>query len=83
MPRQRTNYSRRTYAFPEDFPQRLKRFKEESGLSWSECSLMLLVFRYWSRWILAVTWALLVSTMELQARKWFCLPSKYAHQAKI
>ena len=36
MPRQRTRYSRRTYAFPEDFPQRLKRFKEESSLSWWE-----------------------------------------------
>ena len=36
MPRQRTHYSRRTYVFPDDFPQRLKRFQEESGLSWSE-----------------------------------------------
>ena len=36
MPRQRAYYSRRTYAFPEDFPERLKRFKEEPGLSWSE-----------------------------------------------
>ena len=33
MPRQRNRYSRRSYAFPEDFPQRLKRFKEESDLS--------------------------------------------------
>ena len=32
MPRQRTNYRRRTY----DFPQRPVRFQEESGLSWSE-----------------------------------------------
>ena len=29
-------YSRRTYVFPDNFPQRLKRFQEESGLSWSE-----------------------------------------------
>ena len=36
MPRQRTQYRRRTYALPGDFPQRLKRFQEESGLSWSE-----------------------------------------------
>ena len=36
MPTQRNRYSRRTYAFPEDFPQRLRRFQEESGLSWSD-----------------------------------------------
>ena len=36
MPRQRTKYKRITYEFPDDFPLRLKRFKEESGLSWSE-----------------------------------------------
>ena len=36
MPRQRTHHSRITYVFPDDFPQRLKRFKEESGLSWAE-----------------------------------------------
>ena len=36
MPRQRTHHSRRTYVFPDDFPQRLVRFKEESGLSWAE-----------------------------------------------
>ena len=36
MPRQRTNYLRDTKGFPEDFPQRLVRFKEESGLSWAE-----------------------------------------------
>ena len=33
MPRQRTQYRRRTYDFPDDFPERLKRFQEESGLS--------------------------------------------------
>ena len=36
MPRQRTHHSRRTYDFPDDFPQRLVRFKEESGLPWAE-----------------------------------------------
>lgn len=35
MPRQRVNYTRRTYNVP-DFPERLVRFKEESGLSWAE-----------------------------------------------
>ncbi len=35
MPRQRTQYRRRTYR-PTDFPERLKRFQEESGLSCSE-----------------------------------------------
>ena len=36
MPRQRTHHSRRTYVFPDDFPERLVRFKEESGLPWAE-----------------------------------------------
>ena len=36
MPRQRTHHSRITYALPDDFPQRLKRFQRESGLSWAE-----------------------------------------------
>ena len=36
MPRRRTHYSRRTYVIPDDFPERLRRFQEESGLSWSE-----------------------------------------------
>ncbi|MCY4428876.1 MAG: hypothetical protein OXC11_00575 [Rhodospirillales bacterium] len=36
MPRQRVNYNRTTYDFPADFPDRLGRFKEQSGLSWSE-----------------------------------------------
>ena len=35
-PRQRNNYSRRIYDFPDDFPQRLVRFKEESDLPWAE-----------------------------------------------
>ena len=36
MPRQRTHHSGITYVFPDDFPHRLERFKEESGLSWAE-----------------------------------------------
>ena len=36
MPRQHTHHSRIVYAFPDDFPERLKHFKEESGLSWAE-----------------------------------------------
>ena len=36
MPRQHTHHGRMVYVFPEDFPQRLVRFKEESGLSWAE-----------------------------------------------
>ena len=36
MPRQRTHHSRVTYQVPHDFPERLERFKEESGLSWAE-----------------------------------------------
>ena len=30
MPRQRTHHSRRTYVFPDDFPQRLVPFKERT-----------------------------------------------------
>ena len=36
MPRQNTHHSIIVYVFPENFPQRLVRFKEESGLSWAE-----------------------------------------------
>ena len=36
MPRQRTHHSRVTYVFPDDFPQRLVRFQEESALPWAE-----------------------------------------------
>ncbi len=36
MPRQRIPHSRRTHDFPADFPERLVRFKEASGLSWAE-----------------------------------------------
>ena len=30
MPRQRIHHSRRTHDFPDDFPERLVRFQEES-----------------------------------------------------
>ena len=36
MPRQRIHHSRVTFVFPGDFPERLVRFREESGLSWAE-----------------------------------------------
>ncbi len=36
MPRKRIRYGVITSGFPADFPQRLQRFKEESGLSWAE-----------------------------------------------
>ena len=46
MPRQRIHHSRRTYDFPDDFPQRLERFKEESGLSWGEIARRLGTYPY-------------------------------------
>ncbi len=36
MPRQRIHHTRETYKLPADFPERLKRFQEESGLTWAE-----------------------------------------------
>lgn len=36
MPRQRIHHNRDVYEFPHDFPLRLLRFKEQSGLSWAE-----------------------------------------------
>ena len=36
MPRQRILHQRETHDIPADFPQRFKRFQEESGLSWAE-----------------------------------------------
>ena len=52
MPRQRIRHSRITYEFPDDFPQRLVRFKEASGLSWAELARRLGTFpltvrRWW------------------------------------
>ena len=36
MPRKRIRYIGVSRGFPADFPQRLKRFQAESGLSWAE-----------------------------------------------
>ena len=36
MPKQRTNHFRDTHHFPDDFPHRLAKLQEESGLSWAE-----------------------------------------------
>ena len=36
MPRQCKHHRREVHVFPEDFPQRLERRKEGSGLTWSE-----------------------------------------------
>ena len=44
MPRQRIHHSGRIYFFPDDFPERLKRFKEESGLSWAEIARRLGIY---------------------------------------
>ncbi len=38
MPRRRITYRKKVNAFPADFPERMKRFKSESGLSWAELS---------------------------------------------
>ena len=46
MPRQRIDYRRRTYDFPDDFPQRLVGFQEESGLSWSEIARRIGTYRH-------------------------------------
>ena len=36
MASQRKRYGRTAPTFPSDFPKRLERFKEASGLSWGE-----------------------------------------------
>ena len=46
MPRQRIDYNIPTYEFPEDFPERLKRFQVESGLSWSEIARRVGTYRH-------------------------------------
>lgn len=45
MPRQRTVHIGTTYSLPEDFPERLKQFQEESGLSESEIARLLGTYR--------------------------------------
>ena len=51
MLRPHAYYSPRIHVFPDDFPQRLERFKEESGLSWAEIARRLrtypLTIRRW------------------------------------
>ncbi len=46
MPRQHTHHGRsgNTGVFLQDFPQRLERFQEESGLSWAEIARRLDVY---------------------------------------
>ena len=44
MPRQRIHHNTISRDFPADFPQRLKRFKEESGLPWAEIARRLGVY---------------------------------------
>ena len=50
MPRKHTGYRRNTYAFPADFPQRVERLKEESGLSQAGLSRCLGIYPHtvWS-----------------------------------
>lgn len=45
MPRQRTIHGGTTYPLTEDFPERLKQFQEESGLSDSEIARRLGTYR--------------------------------------
>ena len=53
MPRQRIHHTRVTYDFPDDFPERLVRFQEESGLPWVEIARRLGVHPYtMRRWVL-------------------------------
>ena len=44
MPRQRIPHDTISRDFPADFPQRLKRFKEESRLPWAEIARRLGVY---------------------------------------
>ena len=46
MPRQRIDHRRIVYVVPPDFPERLKRFQEESGLPWSEIARRLGTYRH-------------------------------------
>ena len=53
MPRQRLHHTRVTYEVPGDFPERLKRFKEESGLTWAEIARHIGAHPYTvRRWVL-------------------------------
>ena len=52
MPRQRIHHGRTVYVLPDDFPQRLKRLKQESGLPWAEIARRIGTIPYtvW-RWV--------------------------------
>lgn len=41
MPRKHVSHGRPAYLFPDDFPQRLVRLKEESGLTWADMARLL------------------------------------------
>ncbi len=45
MPRQRIPHSREIHELPDDFPERLKRFKDQSQMSWSEIARRLETYR--------------------------------------
>ena len=69
MPRQRTHHGRMVYVFPDDFPRRLKRFKEESGLPWAELARRLgtsaLNLRRWKDKGVRPHWRHLMALLEL------------------
>ena len=69
MPRQHTHHGRIVYVFPDDFPQRLVRFKEESGLSWAELARRLgtsaLNLRRWKDKGVRPHWRHLTALLEL------------------
>ena len=69
MPRQHTHHSRTVYVFPDDFPQRLERFKEESGLSWAELARRLgtsaLNLRRWKDKGVRPHWRHLMALLDL------------------
>ena len=45
MPRQRTHHRRDPLDLPDDFPERLRRFQQESRMSWSETARRLETYR--------------------------------------
>lgn len=46
MDRANRRNDREAFGLPDDFPQRLKRFRDQSGLSWSELARRLGVYRH-------------------------------------
>ena len=46
MPRQRIDHGRIVYVLPDDFPERLKRLQEESGLPWAEMARRIGTYPY-------------------------------------